>query len=112
MIYLVIFVFYLENFKEDDAGLDLDSLFGFFYAKVKTNNQYLGLLPLRFKDKLIFPNGDFECIWFSEELKFAKSQGYEIKVIKGYNFNKVKNIFDDYILDLYKFKKLLPEPIE
>jgi hypothetical protein len=97
--------FYLENFKDDDAGLDLDSLFGFFYAKVKTNNQYLGLLPLRIKDKLIFPNGAFEGIWFSEELKFAKSQGYEIKVIKGYNFNRVKNIFDDYILDLYKLKK-------
>jgi len=94
---------YLESLSED--GLDLDSLFGFFYAKVKTNIQYLGLLPLRLKDKLIFPNGEMEGIWFSEELKFAKSQGYEIKVIKGYNFNKVTNIFDDYILDLYNLKK-------
>ena len=104
---------YLENLSEDGVGLDLDSLFGFFYAKVKTNNQYLGLLPLRIKDKLISPNGEFEGIWFSEELKFAKAQGYDIKVIKGYNFNRVKNTFDEYILDLYKLKKKqLPEQIE
>ena len=47
-------------------------------------------------------------IWSSEELKFAKSKGYEITVIKGYQFNKVNNIFDDYINDLFNKKKILP----
>lgn len=73
--------YFLESFQE--KGLDLDKLFGFFYAKVKTNNLYIGLLPVHKDGRLIQPNGEFEGIWSSEELKFAKSKGYEIKVIKG-----------------------------
>ena len=58
--------------------------FGVLYAKVKTNNGYLGLLPLRNnKIGLICPNGEFTGIWSSEELKYAKENGYEIVVIKG-----------------------------
>ena len=94
---------YIETF--DKNGLDLDKLFGFFYAKVKTNNLYLGLLPIHEKNLLILPNGNFEGIWCSEELKFAKSKGYEITVIKGYNFNKVEDTFKDYIEELFSLKK-------
>ena len=50
---------------------------------------------------LICLNGEFYGIWCSEELKFAKSKGYEITVIKGYQFNKVNNIFNDYINELF-----------
>lgn len=86
-------------------SLDLNNLFGFFFCKVKTNNGYLGLLPVHGKDKsLNFPNGEFEGIWFSKELKFAKSQGYEIQVIKGYKFNTVNNIFKDFVEDLYQIR--------
>lgn len=100
---------YLETF--DEKGLDLENLFGFFYAKVKTNNQYLGLLPVRStkisgtEKGLISPNGEFTGIWCSEELKFAKSKGYDITVMKGYQFNRVKNIFNDYVMELYNHKK-------
>jgi DNA polymerase type B, organellar and viral len=38
-------------------------------------------------------------------LKFAKSKGYQITVIKGYQFNKVTNIFESYIHDLFNKKK-------
>ena len=85
--------------------LILEDLFGFFYCKVKANKQYLGLLPLHFNGNLILPVGEFEGIWFSEELKFAKSQGYEIIVLRGYNFNKVKNVFNNYVDDLYKIRE-------
>jgi len=62
---------------------------GFVFAKVQTNKGYLGLLPLRNnKNEFIYPNGEFTDIWSSEELKFAKENGYEIVVIKGYNLNK------------------------
>lgn len=44
-----------------DGELDLDNLFGFFFARVKTNNGYLGLLPIQDK-QLILPNGSFEGI--------------------------------------------------
>lgn len=94
---------YIESYEE--KGLDLDNLFGFFFAKVKTNNQYLGLLPIHKDNSLILPNGEFYGIWTSEELKFAKQNGYEITVIKGYNFNKVDSYFKDYILRLYENKK-------
>jgi DNA polymerase type B, organellar and viral len=43
-------------------GLDLSKLFGVFYAKVITNDQYLGLLPVRTKAGLIFPSGKFDGI--------------------------------------------------
>ena len=56
------------------------------------------------KGKLILPNGEFEGVWFSEELKFARDNGYEIKVIKGYNFNKIYNLFDKFVDDLYDIK--------
>jgi hypothetical protein len=93
---------YIESYE--DQGLELDSLFGFFYAEIETNNQYLGLLPVHDNDKLIFPNGIYSGIWSTEELKFAKDNGYKIKVIKGYNFNKVEDIFNKYVLELYKVK--------
>jgi hypothetical protein len=37
-------------------------------------------------------------------LKFAKNNGYEITVFKGYTFNKVYNVFDKYVDDLFKIK--------
>lgn len=95
---------YLQDL--DGEGLDLNNLFGFFYAKVKTKNDYLGLLPIKNKKGLILPNGEFEGVWSSEELKFAANNGYEIVVIKGYNFNKINDVFKDYVTDLYERKKV------
>ena len=97
--------FYIESFE--DKGLDLDKLFGCFFDRVKTNDLYIGLLPIHNENRLILPNGEFYGIWSSEELKFAQSKGYEITVIKGYQFKKINNIFDDFILDLYKKKQNL-----
>jgi hypothetical protein len=37
-------------------------------------------------------------------LKFAKKNDYEINIIKGYNFNRVSNVFSKYVKDLYKLK--------
>jgi hypothetical protein len=85
-------------------SLDLNKLFGFFYCKVKCNNEYLGLLPLHLNNSLVLPNGEFNGIWFSEELKFAKEHGYEIQVVKGYQFNKVINVFDKFVDDLYNIR--------
>lgn len=85
--------------------LDLTNLFGFFYCKIKTNNNnYLGLLPVRTKKGLIFPIGEWEGWYFSEELKFAALNGYEIEVVRGYKFSKVEGVFENFVKDIYKIK--------
>lgn len=94
--------FYMEDFS--GSGLNLDGLFGYFYCEVKTDNNYLGLLPVRTDIGLIMPNGKWYGWYFSEELKFAVSKGYTINVIKGYNFNKEENVFSEYVKDLYQIK--------
>lgn len=85
---------------------DLDKLFGFFFCYIDATNvkcEYLGLLPFR-QDKLIFPLGKWEGWYFSEKLKFAKEQGYKITVIKGYEFERTKNVFNEFVKDVYKHK--------
>jgi len=94
-----------ETEVNKENSLELDNLFGFFFCRVKTTDNYLGLLPIHLNNKLILPNGEFEGVWFSEELKFAKEQGYEIQVIKGYNYKCDENIFDNFVDDLY-YKRL------
>nr|Q01529.1 RecName: Full=Probable DNA polymerase [Podospora anserina]CAA43117.2 DNA polymerase [Podospora anserina] len=91
------------KYIESKKGLKLSELFGFFYCKVTTNNQYLGLLPVH-NQGLIMPNGQWYGWYFSEELKFAEVNGYNIEVIKGYQFNKIDNLFSSYVDDLYKIK--------
>ena len=59
---------------------------------------------MRDKSGLKYPLGKWHGWYFSEELKFAKENGYSITVLKGYNFNKEENVFDEYIQDVYKNK--------
>ena len=83
----------------------IDDLFGFFYCKIETPiDSYLGLLPVRNKNGIDFPLGKWEGWYFSEELKFAKDNGYKITVLKGYEFNKQTNVFKDYINKIYSIK--------
>lgn len=95
---------YVEDILGD--GLNLENLFGFFYCEVKApENLYLGLLPILHNGTLVSPKGEFSGVWFSEELKFAKENGYEVKVIKGYNFNAVDGVFNSFVDDLFKTRQ-------
>ena len=91
----------------DESGLDLDKLFGVFYAEVITNDLYIGLLPIKTKTGIIFPNGKISGTWTSVELQFAKELGYQIKVTKGFQFNKEFNVFDKYVDELSQLKDTL-----
>lgn len=73
---------WVESYNSE--GLDLSNLFKVFHAKVETNYQYLGLLPIRNKDGILLPEGNFEKVWATPELKLAKGHGYKITVIKGF----------------------------
>lgn len=58
----------------------ISNLFGFYYCKIITKDSYLGLLPLRTRNGLIMPNGEWPGWYFSEELKFAALNGYDIYI--------------------------------
>lgn len=89
----------------DTPDRDIDNLFGFFYCRIETpHNNYLGVLPVKSAKGLIFPLGIWEGWYFSEELKFAKTNGYKIKVLKGYTFNREVNVFKGYVDKVYKIK--------
>ena len=83
-----------------------ENLFGWFYCKVKTTNNYLGLLPYRTPEgNLIFPVGTWYGWYFSEELKFARdNEGYEIEIIKGYKTDISYGAFDRYVKEVYDIK--------
>ena len=86
-----------------------DMPFGFLYCVIDTTNvkqQYLGLLPLRCARSkgLIFPLGKWSGWYFSEELKFARENGYKITFIKGYEFSRESEMFDSYVKDIYNQK--------
>jgi hypothetical protein len=53
---------------------------------------------------LVFPLGNWSGGYFSEELKFASKNGYKIKVIRGYIFNRESNVFKNYVDNIYKHK--------
>lgn len=101
---------YIENMN--NVGLESNNLFGFFFCEIEAPNNYLGLLPIRTPSGLLMPKGKWEGWYFSEELKFALKNGYKIKVIKGYNFNKEYNIFDKYVEDLYAIKSTTKNKVE
>lgn len=83
---------------------NLQDLFGFFYCEIECDENYLGLLPVNQNNLLIFPNGKWKGWYFSEELKYASNYSYKIKLIKGYNFNRVSNVFTTYVNNLYAIK--------
>jgi hypothetical protein len=74
--------------------INLDTFFGFL--EVELHCPVSIKIPLLTKyDKfkgLICPSGSWKDIYFSEELKVAKSLGYRFKILRGISYKK-KNIF-------------------
>lgn len=85
----------------------IENLFGFYYCEIETGiGSYLGIVPVRNKDGIYFPLGKWYGYgwYFSEQLKFAQQNGYNIKVIKGYSFSRTKDVFKNYIEHIYNIK--------
>jgi hypothetical protein len=83
---------------------DLNSYFGFVYAEIippKDLNIYF--IPKRDEfGKIITPNYRFKGLYFSELLKESMKYGYIINVIWGYKFERGKDVFKNYVEELYK----------
>ena len=83
---------------------DVTNFFGFYYCSIITKDNYLGLLPVRSKQGIIMPNGEWSGWYFSEELKFAAEHGYDIY--------KQIGVFDSYIKYLYNIKSTTQSDVE
>jgi hypothetical protein len=100
----------------------LNSFYGFVEARVEAplNSKILPILPFRVDDNLIkripnsvdleslmnlgiiYPEGIFEGVFFSEELKYALSNGYKvIEYRQGYQFRELSILFDNFVDRLY-----------
>lgn len=81
----------------------LESLFGFFEALVQCpDTMERPFLPYRSKEgSLLFPTGAFRGVYFSEELKYAITLGYQITVLRGYVFERKRSPFEHFVNDLY-----------
>lgn len=84
--------------------------FGFFFVNIKAPaNLDIPILQTRIKTKnsgirTLSPLGEWSGWYFSEEIFNAINNGYEIKIIWGYLFEK-EYIFKDFVNDLYGIKK-------
>lgn len=107
------------KFINNGNEINIDEFFGFLDVTVvflsfnKESN--IPCLPLNDKQKgLICPKGVWRGIYFSEEIKYAKKQGYLIKVHSAIKFNRGK-VFYEFINTLYelrlKYKKTSLESI-
>jgi hypothetical protein len=85
---------------------NLDNIFGIVYAKVKTiKNTKYPFIPFRNDTGLLFPLGNWEGWYFSEELKYAIESGYyQVEVIHSYKFERGVDIFKDYVEKYYGIK--------
>jgi hypothetical protein len=80
--------------------------FGYVRATVfAPETQYIGLLPIRLNGRLVCPIGSFSGFFFSEELRFALANGYELLSIhQAFSFQRGDATFRDLIQDLNKMK--------
>ena len=71
----------------NNLNLIENDLFGFFEAEIRSpNNIKYPILPYKNNktyNGTIFPLGEWKGVYFSELLKFAILNGYQIKLISG-----------------------------
>lgn len=62
------------------------------------------VLPYRQNGKLLFPLGKFRGVWSTVELKMALLRGYRISEVGRAAYFKTENVFQKYVLELYKLR--------
>lgn len=93
-----------------DISLSYKKDIPFGFHKVKVNaplNLDTPALPykynINYSKRTLFPVGEWEGWYFSEEIKDKIKQGYRFEIKEGYIFQN-KNIFINFIKTLYKIK--------
>ena len=89
----------------DLSDRSLDSFFGFAYVRVFCPfSMERPVLPFHEGGKTIYPVGSWAGTYFSEELKAVQKLGYQITLIRGYEFSKI-DLFSGYIHHFHEIKK-------
>jgi hypothetical protein len=83
----------------------LDSFFGFAEVEVTCpTNMLRPVLPFHMNGKTIYPVGTWKGVYFSEELKAVVKLGYQIRLIRGYEFTRT-DLFTKYVNTFYEIKR-------
>lgn len=84
---------------------DLDHFFGFIMAHIYIpKNVKIPLVGVKTPEgSLYYPTGHIYGLYFSEELKAFKQQGYKVTCMYGYEFSKA-DLFSNYVKSLYSMK--------
>jgi len=92
---------------------NISKFFGFGFAIISVpKNVKIPLVPIQAEDgSLFYPTGYMRGLFFSEELKLFVKQGYNVKILYGYEFSKA-DIFSNYVKDLYELKATTTGPIQ
>jgi len=95
---------------------EFDHFFGFLWAKVRAPaDLYVGLLPIKYQGQLVCPGGTFTGLFFSEELRFALENGYQLLELgQACRFERGEETFRGLIKELNEMKveaQLAGEPV-
>ena len=83
----------------------LDSFFGFAEVEILCPiTMERPVLPYHLNGKTVYPVGNWKGVYFSEELKAVVKLGYQIKLIRGYEFTKI-DLFTKYVNTFYEIKR-------
>jgi len=99
-------------FEGDIRKIDPNA-FGFFYCKIKTPTDLEHpILQSHIKNNSVSstmaPLGQWSDMVFSVEMDNAVKFGYDFEILWGYTFER-KNIFKEYVDNLYKFRLEYPK---
>lgn len=96
---------YLKINKYKNIEPYFNEFCGFGKFKIKeTPDLHIPFLSYGYNGKLTFPRGSFTDYYAFSEIEKALELGYEIEFLGGYVSKAVNNLFDDWILPLYKNK--------
>lgn len=86
------------------SRVELDDVCGFVLAHVECpRTMDKPYLPYRTeRNTLIYPTGEWLAVYYSEELKFARTLGYKIIPVEGYLFEEKDSPFGEYVTTLYQ----------
>ncbi len=89
--------------KFTDTNFNINEFFGFIYVKVKCpKDLYIPFLTVMHDDLgLISATGEWKGVYFSEEIKYALTLGYQFEYYEYYKFDKAI-IFDEYVNAMYQ----------